>query len=175
VIGPRTVWLAAALCLVVTGPARAQDDPDTESARRHFERAARLYERADYPAALVELREAKALRPSPQFDYNIGRCLDRMERWGEAADAYQRFVDALPDAPEASELRERIVRLRARVPSVAPVRVPTYKRWWPWTLLGVGVGAGLAIGLGVGLSRHHFAATIPDLGPGVSQAIGVRF
>jgi len=33
-------------------------------------------------------------------------------------------------------------------------RTPVYKRWWVWTIVGVGA-VGLAVGLGVGLSQHQ--------------------
>jgi tetratricopeptide (TPR) repeat protein len=32
-------------------------------------------------------------------------------------------------------------------------RTPAYKRWWPWTLVGVVVAAGVGVGLGLGLTR----------------------
>jgi hypothetical protein len=39
--------------------------------------------------------------------------------------------------------------------------VPTYKKWWVWTIVGVGVaGIALGVGLGVGL-QHSFS---PNLG-----------
>jgi hypothetical protein len=44
-------------------------------------------------------------------------------------------------------------------PAAPPQRTPVYKRWWLWTIVGVG-----AVGLGVGLTRPRWGATLhPDL------------
>lgn len=68
--------LAAALA----GTARAQDDPDTEVASRHFARATAAYDARDYETALKEFEAAKRAKASSALDYNIGRCYDRTER-----------------------------------------------------------------------------------------------
>ena len=47
---------------------------------------------------------------------------------------------------------------------LAPAPTPLYKRWWPWTIHGVGL-AGAAIGLGVGNAEERAQ---PTTFPGVS-------
>jgi tetratricopeptide (TPR) repeat protein len=167
------MWGRVVVVLVALGGVAHADganDPDLQAARRHFERGLELYRADNYEAAVVEFRTAAELRPSPAFDYNIGRCYDRLERWQEAADAYQRYIDAAPNAPEAVELRERIATLRVRkrrvVPSVVttaapppaaidlaarpPERKPIYKRAWFWGAIAGGVAvAATAVALGV--------------------------
>lgn len=105
--------------LLLSSVASAQPtmDPDTEVARREYGAGAALYESGKYELALEKFRAAEKIDPSPDFDYNIARCLDRLGRWQEAADSYERFVQARPDAPETAGLRERIRVLRARAPS----------------------------------------------------------
>src|SRR5262249_13805170 len=102
--------------------------------------------------------------PLPAFDYNIGRCSERLERWAAAAAAYERYLAAQPDAEDAVEIRQRIDILKARAgkqrPKLAqrplpagtkPADVPAptlVKRsrrpaaWGPWLSLGVGLVLG---------------------------------
>ncbi|MEO6952905.1 MAG: hypothetical protein ABI321_13955 [Polyangia bacterium] len=51
---------------------------------------------------------------------------------------------------------------------------PVYRRWWPWTILGVGVAAGVAVGLGLAFGLPKFNSELPVGGPH-AQALGVRF
>ena len=99
-------------------------DPDTEAARRHFERGIDLYAHEKYDEAIVEFERARELRNAPALEYNIARCHDRLEHWREAADAYQRYLDGTPNAPERASLTERIAQLRARQARQAPVAAP---------------------------------------------------
>lgn len=57
-----------------------------------------------------------------------------------------------------------------------PRKTPTYKKWWPWTILGVVVvGAGVGVGLGLGLrGGSDFKSTLPDVGPGAAMGLTVR-
>jgi tetratricopeptide (TPR) repeat protein len=46
---------------------------------------------------------------------------------------------------------------------------PAYKKWWVWTLVGVGaVGVGLGVGLAVGLKPASNHTTLPGIGPRTS-------
>ena len=106
--------LLALACALPT-PARAvEQDPDDEIARRHFKLGTSAYEAHDYPRALVEFEVARKLRPLPELDYDIARCLDRMERVPEAIDAYERFLSRSPPG-EAAQARERVALLRERI------------------------------------------------------------
>jgi tetratricopeptide (TPR) repeat protein len=167
--GRVVVVLVAVTSLGGAARAGGGDDPDVQAARRHFKRGIELYQADSYEAAIAEFRTAAELKPSPAFDYNIGRCYDRLERWQEAADAYQRYIDAEPNALEAPELRERIATLRARkakspsTPTVTttpppaldltarpPERRPIYKRAWFWGVIASGVAVvAISVALGV--------------------------
>jgi hypothetical protein len=53
-------------------------------------------------------------------------------------------------------------------PAATAKRTPVYKRWWPWTLLGV-VVAGAAVGVAVGVTlapAPKFNANLGTIGPG---------
>jgi tetratricopeptide (TPR) repeat protein len=96
------------------------DDPDTEIARRHFQRGLESYEALDYERALAEFRRAQRARPLPELDFNIARCLDRLERWEDAIAAYKRYVLRAPNRADAAEAFERVRTLRARLSERAP-------------------------------------------------------
>ena len=181
--------LAAALFAL---PALAQPvlpDPDTEVAARRFAVGAEFYRRQQYEDAIREFEAARKLAARPLLDYNIARCLDRLGRWTDAADAYERFLDAAPGAPEAREVHDRVVVLRRRVaeesprtvpvvavvpvpavrpvpaavhaPPPVPVKAPSRWRWWAGGAVGVAVMGGVAVGLGVGLSGSEGTAMVP--------------
>src|SRR5436309_2186453 len=99
---------------LLPAPARA-DDPDTEIARRHFGKGSELYKKGDYAGALKEFQSARVIKPAPGFDFNIARCLDRLERWNDAIVAYERFVATATNPAEKNEAKERVRILRARV------------------------------------------------------------
>jgi tetratricopeptide (TPR) repeat protein len=104
---PLTLLAASALAQPVL-------DPDEEVARKHFAVGIGYYDAGEYQSALREFRAAYTAKPAPGFQFNIGRCLDRMEQWSEAADAYERYLAGKPDAADAAEVRQRIKALRAR-------------------------------------------------------------
>ncbi len=57
-----------------------------------------------------------------------------------------------------------------------PRKTPTYKKWWPWTILGgvvVVVGAGVGLGLGL-RGGSDFKSTLPDVGPGAAMGLTLR-
>jgi tetratricopeptide (TPR) repeat protein len=143
-------------------------DADTEVARRHFRAGAQLYDQGEYAGALLEFEAARRAKPLPELDFNVARCYDRMERWREAIDSYEKFVATTPSAADADEATRRIFQLRRRVsqeaakPPVAPAPVatppppvpenaPPPRRLsivWPAVVGAVGL-AGAAVGAGM--------------------------
>src|SRR5947207_7126726 len=111
-----------ALLVLVSAPARALEDPDTEVARRHFERGRAAYDDQDYRRALDEFIAAERAKPAPAFDFNIARCYDRLEDYPKAIDHYQLYVQGKPSASDAAEVRGRIAALERRVEEVASAR-----------------------------------------------------
>jgi tetratricopeptide (TPR) repeat protein len=116
-------WLSVAavgILLAAATGARAETldaDPDTEIARRHFQAGSDFYEKGRYEEALTEFKAARAVRKAPQLDYNIARCLDRMERFREAVDYYRQFQAA--NGPD-SEVDARIKVLEERLGTTSP-------------------------------------------------------
>ena len=147
-------WLIAAVVCALASMAQAHDDPDTEAAHRHSNAARAAYELGDYRGAIAEFEAARALKPLPELDYNIGRCLERIEQWGEAAAAFQRFVDAQPQSPDAPAMRERIAVLRSRVrqppPAPPPPSAPAHDRRALIAPVVLGAGAVVLAAAGTG-------------------------
>jgi tetratricopeptide (TPR) repeat protein len=116
--------------LVLLSPLAARadasaEDPDTVAARRHFDAGLELYGLERYIDAIREFELARAVRAIPAFDYNIGRCEERLERWSDAIAAYERFLAASPPfAEESSTVRARIGVLRQRVAGHGAPRTP---------------------------------------------------
>jgi tetratricopeptide (TPR) repeat protein len=153
----RVTSIAIALALALaSGSARAIEDPDTEIARRHFEAGRDHYEAGDYQSALKEFEAARAARPLAAFDFNIGRCYDRLERPADAVAAYERYLAAAPDAPDAAEVRERIGVLKRRIavespPPPPPTPPPPPSRKRLIAPIAVGGAAVVVAAVGAGL------------------------
>ena len=95
--------------------ARADDDADTEIAKRHFRAGSAAYAASDYEKALQEFREANLAKRLPALEFNIAKCLDRLERYEDAIAAYQKFSAATHDGKDLAEARDRVRILRERV------------------------------------------------------------
>jgi tetratricopeptide (TPR) repeat protein len=160
--------------LAWVGPARAQDtpkaadavDPDEEIARGHFEAGRAFYEKHQYAHALFEFEAARRAKPAPAFDYNIGRCYDRMDRPKDAVREYQRYLDSAPPPVDAAEVRERVKALEARLPPPGPALTATTPPPAPPPRRS----KGLAIALGVSLTAASALALGLGLGLGLSSS-----
>lgn len=165
-------------------PARADR---RETARSHYLAGSKAFEAKDYAVAYEELSKAYEIAPVPELLYNLGRCLEALDRPDEALATYERFLAAHPD----TETQERIAKLKAVIeargplppkpepkvePTPAPppaviveapapvvVRRPIYKRWWLWTTVGAVVVVGVGVGLGVGLTRGPSEGAFPPV------------
>src|SRR5579864_2095059 len=108
------VWLAMGLVVAhAQSPSLALEDPDTAAARRHYERATALYDSGRYADAITEFVAARALKPLAELDFDIARSYERLERWGDAAEALERYLLHGP-IPDADSVRARIATLRSR-------------------------------------------------------------
>jgi tetratricopeptide (TPR) repeat protein len=167
VVVPRTrlyaglcAWLALSFGGLPARPARAfEDDPDIEVARRHFAAGGEFYSQGRYQEAMTEFEAARRAKPSPAYDFNIGRCYDRMERWREAAAAYRAYLAGAPDATDGPSVRERIADLDRRVAAMAPrigIHVSDHAARRKRIAAGIVGAAGLALGaVGIAFAVLH--------------------
>jgi tetratricopeptide (TPR) repeat protein len=160
----------------------------------------RLFQDGKYTEAIEQLRTGYVVSPQPRFLYALGQAYRLNHQCKEAVKAYRDFIRSEPSHSQIASTESNIQRCGEEDPSslieepvkptpdpkanvvvippvenvlvAAPPRTPTYKKWWPWTILGVAVvGVGLGVGLGLGL--HHtgnsFNPTLPDVGPNASH------
>jgi tetratricopeptide (TPR) repeat protein len=120
--------------LLVGGVAKGRDDPDAEIAKRHFAIGANLYQDQNYAAALAEFETAAGVYSAPELEFNIARCLDRLERSEDAVHHYESFLRAQPNAADAAEVRARISLLRRRL--ARSPQTARHRYAWP-----IGIGA----------------------------------
>jgi tetratricopeptide (TPR) repeat protein len=119
----------AALLLVSASIAAAQPSAESavEVARRHYQAGLAAYEQGNYADAMAEFAAARENFHAPELEYNLARCHERLEHFGEAADAYERYLAARPGADDATEIHARVAVLRARAGErpAAPVEKPS--------------------------------------------------
>jgi PEGA domain/Tetratricopeptide repeat len=83
--------LALALCVAVTAPARADEDPQ-KAARAHYQRGLELANHGDYRAALDEFDRAYAASPNFAVLYNIGQADVALGRPEKALEALKKYL-----------------------------------------------------------------------------------
>jgi hypothetical protein len=127
--------LALGVCLAgatTAAPTCAQQQV-SEQARTLFRDGVKLLKAeggANYYAAYQKFRAAYADSPSPKILGNLGLCALKLERYGEARDAYERYIADAPGVTakerkaieaELAQLRDNAAELRlsASVPSFA--------------------------------------------------------
>lgn len=86
--------------LLVTSRARADDIPISDEARAHFDAGVTLLEDpegARFEDAYRAFKAAYAASPSPKILGNLALCAMKLERDGEAIEAYQRYLSEVAD------------------------------------------------------------------------------
>ena len=121
-----TAIAAGVLVLASAAPAEAQSKPPTtktppkkplteaqkkDTAKKAYKEAEAKYDKGDYAGALVLYQEADDLVPGPPPKYKAAACLDKMGKAVEAVAAYQKFLDANPDA---EKFKEKIADAKGR-------------------------------------------------------------
>lgn len=154
-------------------PATGGDDEMLDRAMAAYERGQQNYKLAQYEAALADFKEASSLYASPDFQYNIGLCYEKLGQYDEAVLAYVTYLKVKPEAEDRANVEATIQRLQQlskeqkdraaadkdRGPRIEPGPTPTPvdepagpKPWKPLVIAGAaiaGVGAAVAIGGGI--------------------------
>jgi len=119
------LYALAFLSAVVACPSNASAQASDEAAaRRHFETGASLYLEENYEGAAAAFEESYRIRPVPVVLFNLAQTYRRLYRYGQAIEAYQRYVRTAEDlTPERrAEVRATIAELRR---GLAPVTIET--------------------------------------------------
>lgn len=90
-------------------------DAQLEQAMQAYERGTNNYNLAQYEAALADFKEAASLYASPDFQYNIGLCYEKLGKYDEAIRAFATYLRAKPDAPDRPNVESRIHELEQKI------------------------------------------------------------
>jgi tetratricopeptide (TPR) repeat protein len=162
--------LLALFAVVLAARVAAADDAATRSAKRHFDRAQKLYAVAKFRDALDEYQKAFEAKPLPDFLFNIGQCHRNLGDYDAAIFSYKKYLTSAPGAANRAQVEQLIDDLQTKrdqedarrrglepshpaaatstattappPPQAPPPERPIYGRWWFWTALGVAVGTG---------------------------------
>jgi len=165
--------IAAVVCAAAAS-AHANSDDD-ERAKAHFLAGQSYYEQASYADALREFNEAYRISKRPALLYNIARCDEALEHYGDAVKMLQAYLEQDPQTNDREAVETRIANLKereaaqqkaqqqaeaAKPPPTAtqaqapPPTAPSHrKRLYTWIVGGVGVAA-LAAALGTGVASQ---------------------
>ncbi len=140
-----------------------RDDENLNRAMAAFERGSRNYDGAKYEDALSDFLEAASLYASPDFQYNIGLCYEKLDKLDEAIKAFRTYLKTKADANDRANVEDRIARLEQTVkmrkqgsdlepttPRSEPTKPANDRAFMVGGGVLLGVGALIAIGGGIG-------------------------
>ncbi|MGZ3440919.1 MAG: tetratricopeptide repeat protein [Polyangia bacterium] len=113
----RGLALVAVVCALVA-PARAMTEEE-ERAKAHFLAGQSYYDQASYSDALREFNEAYRISKRPALLYNIARCFEALEKYGDAVAMLQHYLDEDPGTSDRAAVETRIANLRERQAAAA--------------------------------------------------------
>jgi tetratricopeptide (TPR) repeat protein len=117
------LWLCG-LVSIANAQAVPEGEAETEAAgpserdgeaRRLYEAGVVAFDDGTFEAALSLFQRAYELSPRPQMLYNIGSAADRLRQNTIALEAFQAYLEALPEADNANGVRRRVELLEAQI------------------------------------------------------------
>ena len=103
-------FAAVFLVLFVSLPALA-DDADAARFRSLVEQATAAFGEGDFKRAAELAEQAYAIKRDPSLLYNLARAREGQGDLAAAVAAYQRYLDAVPNASDAEIVKGRIKAL----------------------------------------------------------------
>jgi Tfp pilus assembly protein PilF len=101
------VCVLAAVILCAASAHAQPIDPDTKArADAAFAEGTAAYTASDFTKAALKFEEAYTLLPDPAFLFNIGQAYRQAEECVKAADAFTKFIELVPDAPNLAKAKE---------------------------------------------------------------------
>lgn len=137
----RTLWLLAWLGLALPGVSSAQGLSDGQ-AKEAYQRGAQAYAKHQYSAAASAFEEGYRLKPHPAFLFNLALTHRAMGQPQQAIGYYERYLEALPNAPDRPQVEAAIADERRKLPATA---IATRKAA-PVEPTVQGAGSGAAVG-----------------------------
>jgi tetratricopeptide (TPR) repeat protein len=106
--------LLALFAVVLAARVAAADDAATRSAKRHFDRAQKLYAVAKFRDALDEYQKAFEAKPLPDFLFNIGQCHRNLGDYDAAIFSYKKYLTSAPGAANRAQVEQLIDDLQTK-------------------------------------------------------------
>lgn len=106
-------------------PGLAPSEGEQAEARALFEAGRAAYNEGRLEDALGHFQRASELSDEPRLLYNVGTTADRLRRDELALEAYETFLERVPDAAESTFVRRRIAYLREHRPGDGGGEGPT--------------------------------------------------
>jgi tetratricopeptide (TPR) repeat protein len=154
------------------------EDPNYERAVEAYRLGTELYNAAKFEEALVAFQEAATLYASPDFQFNIAKCYERLGKYEEAIRSYELYLRTAEDSGDTAVIEASIADLKRRIeerdaaaenqpdPEPEPTGPTNPGRKLVLTggvLLGVGAVVALAGGLGFGIPVSRKNATLGEV------------
>lgn len=172
--------LVLLVLLLAPGPARASDEPMTETARVQFTRGVELADRGDYQGALQAFSEAYAASPNVAVLYNIGQAQVALGRPVEAGATLSRYLQEGQDQISPERRRRVEAQIGLLESLVVELEVTTAPTGAAVRVDGRVVGrTPLAEPVRVSAGVHKVTASLDDganpaPGPAVSQGTDAK-
>jgi len=91
---------------------RARTHIRDDEARQLFDQGSSAFAAGRYQEALDAFDQAYEKSPLPEFLHNQAACLEKLGRPYAAADRFEAYLAAKPDAKDAAEIRSKVEKLR---------------------------------------------------------------
>lgn len=133
------------------------DDPATRTARRHFDKADKLFALGRFDEALEQYEKAFDAKPIPDFLFNIGQCYRNLGDYESAIFSFRKFLTLDPETTRRPAVEQLIDELEAKKAQAellererkieesrrpAEPKKPVTRKWWFWTGLAALAAAG---------------------------------
>lgn len=103
----------------------AGDDPATVDAKAMYARGKEAFEAGRTAEALADFEGAYARKPLPGFLFNIALCHRALKSHGKAVEALERYLRAMPNAPNKAEAGRILEEERAYAAAQSSAPPPT--------------------------------------------------
>jgi tetratricopeptide (TPR) repeat protein len=114
-------WFLAMFLLLAPLAGLAEDSPDkTAEAKSFYEAGKAHFQEGRYEEAMKAFTESYNLSNEPNLLYNLGATAEHLGDVDRAVAYYEVYLEELPGAPDAEEVRMRVERLKARPPAESP-------------------------------------------------------
>jgi tetratricopeptide (TPR) repeat protein len=118
------------LGVLVTAPAAYAQGAVAPEASAHdralqlFSDGKKAYKQGDFQTAIKDLEAAYELEPAPVLLYNLARAYEGIGELEKAVSAYERFLEAQPNAEDRGAIEARVATLKRQIEIQAQKQAP---------------------------------------------------